>query len=76
MEITVNNEKQAIEIATQYLNNQEFANQYLQDSIVVEEKTNSWTIMIKHVNWKNQRPAFGMITVDKYTGVATWLPLR
>ncbi len=71
--------QQAIGIATSFLRQQAFADDYLFDNPVAtqtrDDKKN-WLVVFKHVDWESLRPGRGIVMVDRATGTAKWVPAR
>lgn len=67
---------QAVQIALKFLREQPHADQYLADSVRVEETPTDWQVFFLHVEWQIRRPNSGLILVDKKTGAARWQPLK
>ena len=66
-------------IAIEFLGNQETKNQYIVESAMVDiegSSENSWLVYFKHINWENQRPSHGIVSVNRSTGEANWMLLR
>lgn len=72
----VETKEEAIAIALKYLSPQPHAERYLSATAEAGEMNQSWQVTFKHVDWRERRPSVGLISVNKATGEARWLPLR
>ena len=72
----VETKEEAIAIALEYLSQQPHAERYLSATAEAEEMNQSWQVTFKHVDWRERRLSVGLISVNKATGEARWLPLR
>ena len=67
--------EQAGEIASAFLREQEQVHEYVQSPSSVFSEGSYWHVVFQRVN-DNFRPSVGIVTVDKQTGRAAWLPMR
>ena len=66
----------AIKIASNFLKEKEWNDQYLLPKETFTESGCKWIIGFKHKDWETIKPSMGMISVNKKTGKAKWLPSR
>lgn len=72
----VQTEAQAVAIALDYLKQQPFADEYVPETAEATKTESGWQVMVDHVDGENRRPSVGVISVNKATGKASWMPLR
>ena len=69
-------QKIALKKAIELLEKQNIIQDYIIESARILDQNDSWSVWIKHKNWKNQKPRRILINVNKESGVASLLPLR
>ena len=75
-ESLVQTQEDAVGIALRFLAAQPYAAEYEASTAEASEGPAGWTVMIEHVDAEQRRPSYGVISVDKRTGEAAWLPMR
>lgn len=66
----------ALQIALKFLREGAYADQYLADSVTIQETNADWQLFFLHIEWEKRRPNSGLIEVNKRTGRAQWKPLK
>ena len=67
--------EKALEIALNHLRKQTWANQYYEDVKIVLDRDNEWYVYFKRKHLFIE-PINGLVTVNKETGEAKWIPLE
>jgi lipopolysaccharide export system protein LptC len=66
---------EAIEIATDFMEKQDFKNEYDLSSTKLDHFPDAWNVWFDKKD-KNQKPNKGLVRIDKQTKEAKWMPLQ